>query len=126
MRSGRMKTPRVQMKTLLVMSAVPLLWAGTALRGEGLAVTITNDGAEDLLVTVYDKSTSPQRVVLNHARLNGFTSVPITMIGDGAGKANLSWTAISAESLTPKCGHEDTVVGNAASVNVHASESCGA
>src|SRR5882757_530357 len=114
---------RSRMKTLLVMSALPLLWAGAVLRGEGIAVTVTNDGAEDLLVTVYDKSTNPQRVVLNHARLNGFTSVPITMVGDGAGKANLSWTAISAESSTPKCGHEDTVVGNAASVNVHVNAS---
>jgi hypothetical protein len=117
---------RSRIKTLLVMSAVPLLWAGTALRGEGIAVTITNDGAEDLMVTVYDKSTDPQRVVLNNARLNGFTSVPITMTGDGTGKANLSWTAISAESLTPKCGHEDAVVGNTAAVKVHVSASCGA
>jgi hypothetical protein len=40
------------------------------------------------------------------------------------GKANLSWTAISAESLSPKCGHADTVVSNAASVNVHVDSSC--
>jgi hypothetical protein len=108
------------------MSAVPLLWGGPVLRGEGVSVTITNDGAEDLMVTVYDRSTDPQRVVLNNARLNGFTSVPVTMVGDGTGRARLSWTAISAESLTPKCGHQDTVVGNAASVTVHVSASCGA
>jgi len=113
-----------QMRTMLILSAVPLLVAGTALRGEGVAVTLTNDGAEDIMVTVYDKSTNPQRVVLNNVRVNGFTSVPISLIADATGKANLSWTAVSAESLSPKCGHADSVVGNASSVNVHADSDC--
>jgi hypothetical protein len=108
------------------LSAAPLLLASMALRGEGVAVTITNDGAEDILVTVYDKSTNPQRLVLNNARVNGFTSVPISLVADATGKANLSWTAVSAESISPKCGHADTVVGNAASVKVHADSGCNA
>jgi hypothetical protein len=113
-----------QMKAMLILAAAPLLFAGTAIRGEGVVVTITNDGAEDIMVTVYDKSTNPQRLILNNARMNGFTSVPLSLVGDGSGKANLSWTAISAESLSPKCGHADTVVSNAASVNVHVDSSC--
>jgi hypothetical protein len=113
-------------KVVPVLSAVPLLLAGTALRGEGVAVTITNDGAEDILVTVYDRSTNPQRMVLNNVRVNGFTSVPISLVADPTGKANLSWTAISAESLSPKCGHADTVVGNASAVKVHVDSSCSA
>jgi hypothetical protein len=115
-----------QIKAILILSAVPLLLAGTALRGEGVAVTITNDGAEDIMVTVYDKSANPQRLVLNNTRMNGFTSVPISLVGDGTGKANLSWTAVSAESISPKCGHADTVVSNAASVNVHVDSRCSA
>jgi len=113
-------------KAVVILSAVPLLLAGTALRGEGVAVTLTNDGAEAILVTVYDRSTNPQRVVLNNMRVNGFTSVPISLVADPTGKANLSWTAVSAESLSPKCGHEDTVVGNASAVNVHVDSSCSA
>ena len=113
-------------KAAVILSAVPLLLAGTALRGEGVAVTLTNDGAEAILVTVYDRSTNPQRVVLNNMRVNGFTSVPISLVADPTGKANLSWTAVSAESLSPKCGHADTVVGNASAVNVHADSSCSA
>jgi len=113
-------------KAAVILSAVPLLLAGTALRGEGVAVTLTNDGAEAILVTVYDRSTNPQRVVLNNMRVNGFTSVPISLVADPTGKANLSWTAVSAESLSPKCGHEDTVVGNASAVNVHVDSSCSA
>jgi len=113
-------------KAVLILSAVPLLLAGTALRGEGVAVTIINDGAEVILVTVYDRSTNPQRVVLNNVRVNGFTSVPISLVADPTGKANLSWAAVSAESLSPKCGHADTVVSNASSVNVHVDSSCSA
>jgi hypothetical protein len=114
---------RSPVKAVLILSAVPLLLAG-ALRGDGVAVTITNDGAEDIMVTVYDKSSNPHRLVLNNARLNGFTSMPVTLVADPTGKASLSWTAISAESLSPKCGHADTVVSNAASVNVHVDSSC--
>jgi hypothetical protein len=114
---------RSQIKAILILNAVPLLVAG-ALRGEGVAVTITNDGAEDIMVTLYDKSTNPQRLVLNNTRINGFTSAPISLVADPTGRANLSWTAISAESLSPKCGHADAVVSNAATVNVHVDSPC--
>jgi hypothetical protein len=114
---------RSLVKAILILIAVPLLLAG-AMRGDGVAVTITNDGAEDIMVTVYDKSTN--RIVLNNERMNGFTSVPISLVADPTGKANLSWTAISAESLSPKCGHADAVVSNASSVNVHVDSNCNA
>ncbi len=114
---------RSSMKAVLILSCLPLLLAGTAL-GQGVDVKITNDGTEDILVTVYDRATSPERVVLANARINGFTSVPISLVGDATGRASLSWTATSADPVSPKCGHADTVVGNAASVNVHADSSC--
>ena len=115
---------RSSMKAALILSALPLLLAGTAL-AQGVEVKITNDGTEDILVTVYDRTTSPERIVLN-ARINGFTSVPLELVGDATGRANLSWTATSADPVSPKCGHADTVVSNAASVNVHADSSCSA
>jgi hypothetical protein len=122
---------RSQMRLLLMLSAVPLLLVGTALGGalgpgEGIAVKITNDGTEDIVVTVYDMNTNPLRAVLANARINGFTSVPISLVADNTGKANLSWTASNADSRSPKCGHADTVVGNAAQVHVHADSSCSA
>jgi hypothetical protein len=115
----------------LILSAVPLLWAGTALAGalgpgEGVAVKITNDGTEDIVVTVYDMNTNPLRVVLSNARINGFTSVPISLVADGTGRGNLSWTATNADPRSPKCGHADTMVSNAAQVHVRADSSCSA
>ncbi|MGB6306156.1 MAG: hypothetical protein WBF89_00085 [Steroidobacteraceae bacterium] len=116
---------RSHLKTLLILGALPLLWAGAAC-AEGVDVKITNDGTQDIVVTVYDTSTSPQRVVLTNARINGFTSVPISLVADATGRANLSWTATSTDPTFPKCGHADTVVSNSASVKVHADSSCGA
>jgi hypothetical protein len=46
--------------------AAPLLLIGTAaLSGEEVEFNVTNDGTEDLVVTVYDTSTRPSSVVLS-------------------------------------------------------------
>jgi hypothetical protein len=115
---------RSRAKGLRILSCLPLLMAGTALGGEGFYVKITNDGTRDLMVTVYDTSTSPRRVVITDARMNGFTSLPIWLNADTTGRVNLSWTATSTDRQFRKCGHEDTMVANSASVNVHADSSC--
>ena len=86
----------------------------------------TNDGTEDILVTVYDMGTRPERIVFSNARINGFTSMPIFLFADADGKANLAWTATSADAMFPKCGHAKLEVANAASVNVQADSQCGA
>lgn len=116
---------RSRAKALLILSCLPLLMAGTALAGEGVDVKITNDGTQDIVVTVYDTSTSPRQVVVTNARINGFASLPVSLNADASGRANLSWTAISTDREFRKCGHDDTVVANSASVNVHADSSCG-
>jgi hypothetical protein len=108
----------------VMLGCLPLFLAGTALGGEGVEVKITNDGTDDIVVTVYDMNTSPGRVVLTNAHINGFTSVPVTLIADASGMANLAWTATSTDHTFPKCGHANTVVGNDASVSVHADSSC--
>jgi hypothetical protein len=105
---------------------LPLLLAGSVLADEGVDVKITNDGTEDIVVTVYDMNTKPSRVVLINARINGFTSVPISVVADAAGKANVSWTATSTDPTFPKCGHAAVMVDNAGSVSVHADSTCSA
>jgi hypothetical protein len=118
---------RGNIKAALILLSLPLLMVGTALGGEGVQVKITNDGTSDIVVTVYDMNANPQRVVLQNARINGFTSVPISAIGDASGRANLSWTATSTGTASPRCGHNDTRgVGNDAAVSVYADSSCSA
>lgn len=109
----------------LIVTAIPVLLTGTALGGEGVQVKILNDGTQDIVVTVYDMNVRPERVVLENAHINGFTSVPINAIADAMGKARISWTATSTDGTSRKCGHDDTVsVNNDGSVTVHAEGSC--
>ena len=104
---------------------LPLLMVGTALGGEGVQIKITNDGTQDIVVTVYDMNASPRVILLRNARINGFTSVPVSAIADATGRANLSWTATSTDGASAKCGHDDTTgLGNDAAVSVHADSSC--
>jgi hypothetical protein len=113
-----------RIKTALIL-ALPLLTIGTALGGEGLQVKITNDGTQDIVVTVYDMNAQPRAILLQNARINGFTSVPVSAIADATGHANLSWTATSTDGTSAKCGHDDTSgLRNDSAVNVHADSSC--
>jgi hypothetical protein len=116
---------RGNIKAALILASLPLLMIGTALGGEGIQIRITNDGTQDIVVTVYDMNAQPQRILLQNARINGFTSVPISAIGDATGRANLSWTATSTDAASPKCGHDNPLgVSNDSAVNVHADSSC--
>jgi hypothetical protein len=114
--------------TALTRVVIPLLvFAAPALGGDGVDLNITNDGIEDIFVTVYDMSTEPHTTVLEHARINGFTKVPISAMPDAAGLANLSWSAISVDDRPRKCGHEVRVgLDDTAIVNVHADSTCAA
>jgi hypothetical protein len=118
-----MRSPRI---AALILTCLPLLLVGSALGGEGVEVKITNDGTDDILVTVYDMNTSPSSVVIANERINGFASVPLTLVGDATGRANLAWTAISADSTSRRCGHASAAASSADSVNVHADSSCSA
>jgi hypothetical protein len=112
----------------LIIGAVPLLLLGAnAWGGDGVDVTITNDSTDDIVVTVYDLSVGPKAVVLAHAHINGFTSIPISVTPDETGHANLAWTAISTDATSRKCGHaEDDGLANEASLAVKADSECGA
>jgi hypothetical protein len=117
-------------RRLAVCIAAPfVLAASSALGGggEGVEVKVTNDGTEDLIVTVYDDTLGPHTVVLAHAHINGFTTVPVELSPNASGRATVSWTAMSTDASFRKCGHGDDVeVGDESSVTVHADSSCGA
>jgi hypothetical protein len=50
---------RSHIKALLLW-ALPLLLVGSAAGGEGIQVKITNDGTQDIVVTVYDMNAEPK------------------------------------------------------------------
>jgi hypothetical protein len=83
-----------------------LLFVLPALGGEGVALNISNEGIEDIYVTVYDTNTEPSTPVLQHERINGFTKVHIIATADVTGRANLTWSAISVDDRSRECGRE--------------------
>lgn len=108
----------------LVIGAIPLLIGGAdALGDEGISLHIANDGTIDLYVTVNDANLhSP---IIEHQRLNGFATLPITASADDKGRANITWTTISVDNNDRHCGRGTrTNLDNDATVNVHADSSC--
>ncbi len=108
----------------LILACMPLLCLVNAARAEGVDVKISNDGTDDLVVTVYDMNVNPNRVVLADARINGFSSLPISLVPDADGKGRLSWTATNSDPVFPRCGRSKQAVSDAASVTVHVDSRC--
>ncbi len=102
-----------------------LLASGAALADDGVPIKIMNDGTSDILVTVYDLNTNPRRIVVAGQRINGFSTVPISVTAGPDGLGHVSWTATSVDRDTRLCGHEDMRnVATDALVHVHADTDC--
>jgi hypothetical protein len=115
------------MKTTVIPAFLCLLMASIAHASEGVQVKITNDGTQDIMVTVYDRNAATGHIVMQGIRINGFTSVPLTVVADASGKANLSWTAIGADTASPKCGYGDVLgIADDSSLSVHVDAGCDA
>jgi hypothetical protein len=110
----------------LSLSSAALLLTASSAFADGVPVTITNDGTEDIVVTVYDTTVGPRNVILSQ-RMNSFSTVPLYMSPDSTGRANLSWTAVTVDPRDRRCGHADQQgVSDSAQINVHADSACAA
>ncbi len=101
--------------------------AAAARADDGVPIAITNDGTTDIIVTVYDLNSAHHEVVVPGERINGFSSVPITVTPGRDGKGHVSWTATTVDTKSRRCGRAnkhalaaDTVV------HVYANARCAA
>jgi hypothetical protein len=103
-----------------------LLLIGTMVyAGDPLQITVTNDGTDDVLVTVRDMNTHAHGKVLDGQRISGFASVPVSAAAGAAGTAHLSWTAVTTDPDVHRCGHGDkSALANFDSVHVVAQSTC--
>jgi hypothetical protein len=112
--------------TGLSLSAAAVLLTASSAMADGVPVTITNDGTDDIVVTVYDTTVGPRSVILSQ-RMNSFSTVPLYMSPDSTGRANLSWTAVTVDPRERRCGHADQQgVADSSQINVHADSACAA
>jgi hypothetical protein len=110
-------------RSLSLLAAAALCAAGAAFGGDGINVNVTNDGVEDVYVTIYDNTTKSP--LIEHARLNGFSSLSVSANPDDSGRASISWTTISVDNRERHCGRGSrTGIDNDATLNVHADSSC--
>ncbi len=104
-----------------------LTFAGAgAYADDKVAITVTNDNNDDVIVSLFDMNTTPRTKLLSHQRINGFASIPIAVTADANGNGHVYWKARSAGgSDTPKCGAKDKPgLSTDASVHVYAKSDC--
>src|ERR1700688_4829711 len=107
---------------LLTLSA-----GATAIGDDMVAIKISNDGTDDILVTVYDMNAEPPGTVVIRQRISGFAWIPLSVTAGRAGFGHVRWTATSAVAGLHRCGRHDTRgLERDDSVPVFADSPCGA
>lgn len=113
--------------SLAVSSALYLSFVAAVPAGNvDIDLRITNDGTTNIFVTVYDMNLNPPGMTtIHHERINGFTSVPVSVSADSNGRAKVYWTATSVDTFGRKCGQGATNdLNNRAAVRVRADSNC--
>jgi hypothetical protein len=101
------------------------LAGATAVGDDMVALKISNDDTDDVLVTVYDMNAEPPGAVIVRQRISGFAWIPVSVTAGRAGFGHIRWTATSAVSGQRRCGQSDTRgLGNDDSVSVFANSPC--
>lgn len=85
-----------------------MLVSVTAVGDDMVAIRISNDGTDDIIVTVYDMNAEPPGAVVVHQRINGFAWIPVSVTAGAAGMGHVRWTATSSKAGVRRCGHQDT------------------
>ena len=116
----KLSRPAVILGMLLTMAV-----SATAVGDDMLALRISNDGSDDILVTVYDMNAEPPGAVVVRQRINGFAWIPVSVTTDATGTGHVRWTATSASAGPRLCGHHgDRDLGNDEFVQVFADSPC--
>jgi hypothetical protein len=101
------------------------LASDAAFAQDAFMITLRNDTTDNLLVTVYDQSTSQSQLVISRRPLYGNASISVLVGEDGSGKGHLYWSAMSLDSDMRMCGHHDNPnLNDGDTVNVYADGDC--
>jgi hypothetical protein len=96
-----------------------------AVLGDGLMIAINNDSSDNLLVTVYDRNTTPPQRVVSRTPIYGDASISVSITIDSSGHGHLSWTAMTIDHDMRMCGHGDKAnLNDGDTVSVHADGDC--
>jgi hypothetical protein len=102
---GRMR--KLGQPAILFGFLLTMLVSATAVGDDMVAIRISNDGTDDIVVTVYDMNAQPPGAVVIRQKINGFAWIPVSVTAGAAGMGHVLWTATSAKSGLRQCGHHD-------------------
>jgi hypothetical protein len=116
---------RLHRLVVTLVGALLCLSGAAAMAGDKISITITNNGTDDVFVTVRDMNATPSAKLLSRARISGFASIPIFVTADASGKGHVAWSAYTADPAIHKCGRKDKRgLDNFTSVHVYAKAEC--
>src|SRR5258707_15418963 len=84
------------------------LAGATAIGDDMVALKISNDGTDDILVTVYDMNAAPPGAVVVRQRISGFAWIPVSVTAGRAGFGHIQWAATRAAAGQHRCAQRDT------------------
>jgi len=120
---GDMRTMSRAVRTLSL--SLMLLVSVAALADDSVMIRLYNDGADDIVVNVYDMNAQPPEAVIFNQRINGFAWIPVSVTAGAAGNGHVEWTARTTDPDFRRCGHQEMHgVANEAMVHVSVNSSC--
>src|SRR3984893_3703157 len=115
----------IQAVILLSLSLTTMLLTTAARADDTVSIRIYNDGADNVVVTVYDMNAQPPGAVIANQRINGFAWIPVSVTAGAVGNGHVTWIARTADSSFRKCGYQEMHgVTNDLFVRVFANSSC--
>jgi hypothetical protein len=116
---------RKSIQPAVLAPALLCLGGVSAMADDTVPIKVTNNGTDDVIVSLYDMNTNPRSKLLSHQRISGFASIPISVSPGADGTAHVFWTAVTADPSMRKCGRKDkSGLANDASVHVYAKSAC--
>ena len=97
----------IQGVILLSLSLTTMLLTTAARADDTVSRRIYNDGADNMVVTVYDMNAKPPAAVLASQRINGFAWIPVSVTAGAVGNCHIMWIARTAGASFHKCGHQE-------------------
>ena len=115
----------IQAVILLSLSLTTMLQTTAARADDTVSIRIYNDGADNMVVTVYDMNAQPPGAVLASQRINGFAWIPVSVTAGAVGNGHIMWIARTADAISHRCGHQEMRgLANDDSVEVFADLKC--
>jgi hypothetical protein len=117
---------RTTRKPVIFLSlSLMLVASAAAVADDPLTIRIYNDGADAIVVNVYDMNAQPPETVIAGQQIDGFAWIPVLVTAGAAGKAHVKWIARTADPGSRRCGHREMHrVSNDALVHISLNSSC--